>query len=35
MLASADTIAVVADAIRRYNVKYTVVDPVLILWYYA
>jgi hydroxymethylpyrimidine/phosphomethylpyrimidine kinase len=30
MLASAETIYVVADAIRRHNVPFTVVDPVLL-----
>jgi len=28
MLASAETVAVVADALRRWNIKTTVVDPV-------
>ena len=30
MLASAGTVSVVADALRRYGVKYAVVDPVMV-----
>lgn len=28
MLASADTISIVADAIRKYSISKTVIDPV-------